>query len=183
MSSTKFDSLSSGKNDLSKVDIIYKEALIYYSSDISETLLSLTFATLSFNKMKLNIPLFNINFTLPLPAPDAEIFGKKTNSTPRYLFFDSPKTKSGDIDKVAHFFGNAFLSYNISWIHFSDFLGLLVESFENEFKISGSFDNRDLFVNKLGSIYGKTLRNNPNLLPSQFLIFYDLMYNDFSSIY
>ncbi len=180
--SPKFDSLSKGKSDLSKIDILYQEALVYNNFNFSETLLSLTFATLSFNEMKLNIPLLNINFIVPLPAPDNDLFKKKNNFTPRYLFFDSPKTKTGDIDKVAHFFGNAFLSFNISWIHFSDFLGLFVESFENEFKIMGSFDRRDLLVNKLGSEFGSALNDNPKLMPSQLLIYYDLLYFDFNSI-
>ena len=174
--SAKFDSLSKDKNDISKIDILYKEALRYTKYDYSEALLSLTFATLPFSKIKLHVPLFNFKITLPLPAPNDELFKAKLKHTPRYLFFDSHTNKSGDIDKAAHFFGNAFLSYNINWIHVSRFLGLFVESFEREFKIAGSFDLRDLFVNKLGSEFGKALNDNPTLLPSHFLIIYNLLF-------
>jgi len=46
----------------------------------------------------------------------------------------------------------------------------------------GSFDRRDLLVNKLGSEFGNALNDNPKLLPSQLLIYYDLLYFDFNSI-
>ncbi len=181
IASAEFRTLSQDKNDISKIDILYKEALRYNKYDYSEALLSLTFATLPFNKMKLHIPLLNFIIVLHLPAPNDQLFNKKLKQTPRYLFFDSQTNKNGDIDKVAHFFGNAFLSYNISWIHLSEFLGLFVESFESSFKVAGSFDKRDLFVNKLGNEFGIALNENHNLLPSQFLIIYNLLFLEFTA--
>jgi len=174
--SNEFNSLSQNKSDLEKIDLLYLKSLQINNDDYSEALLTLTFATLPFNKIKLHIPIFGIKIMIPLPSTNDSLFRAKLKQTPRQLFFDSPKNKSGDIDKVAHFFGNAFLSYNVSWIHLSEILGLLVESFESEFKIAGSFDKRDLFVNKLGSAFGFALKENLKLLPSQFFEIYNLLF-------
>ena len=174
--SNEFNSLSKNKTDLEKIDLLYLKSLQINDNDYSEALLTLTFATLPFNKIKLHVPIFGIKINIPLPSTNDSLFRAKLKNTPRQLFFDSPKNKSGDIDKIAHFFGNAFLSYNVSWIHLSEFLGLLVESFESEFKIAGSFDKRDLFVNKLGSAFGVALKKNLKLLPSQFFEIYNLLF-------
>ena len=176
IASDNFVELSKLNNDQALVDSLYKRSLRFYNGDISEALLALTFATLPFNKMPVTIPFFNIRIPLRLPAVDEELFKIKKNNLPGIVYFDS-RTKGGqDKDKVAHFFGNAFLAYNILFINASKVLGIFVELFESSFKVSGGVDFRDLQTNGLGEAFGNSLRRNNKLLPSQFFKIYSLFY-------
>lgn len=163
-------------NDLEKIDLIYAEAYKLYDKDISEALLALSFATLPFNKMPIQIPLINVRIALRLPSVNDELFKKKRNNIPGIVFFDSRITGGQDKDKVAHFFGNAFLANNISFINVSKFLGVFVEMFESEFKVSGGIDFRDMQANHLGEFFGYALKKNPTLKPSDFFNVYSLFY-------
>ncbi len=176
IASDNFVELSNSNNDQALVDSLFKRSLRFYKGDISEALLALTFATLPFNKMPVTIPFFNIRISLRLPAVDEKLFKIKKNNLPGIVYFDS-RTKGGqDKDKVAHFFGNAFLAYNIPFINASKILGILVELFESSFKVSGGVDFRDLQTNGLGEAFGNALRKNNKLLPSQFFKIYSLFY-------
>ena len=163
-------------SDLEKVDLLYEIALEYYNNDISEALLALTFATLPFNKMSAKIPLINIRIPLYLPSVNETLFNKKKNNLPGKVLFNSTQKHGFDKDKVAHFFGNAFLAYNISFLNLSKFLGFIVEMFESAFKVSNGVDNRDLHVNHLGEYFGNSLLTDPNLRPSDFFKVYSLFY-------
>jgi len=76
----------------------------------------------------------------------------------------------GDKDKLAHFFGSAFLSYSSNYFDLGNAIGYLVEVFEESFKVQSSIDERDLITNKLGNLFGTVLKQNKNILPSQIII-------------
>ena len=172
-----YDSLfNNSVSDLEKVDLLYKIALEFFNDDISEALLALTFATLPFNKMNVKIPILNIRIPLYLPAVNESLFKKKKENLPGKVLFNSSKKYGFDKDKVAHFFGTAFLAYNISFLNLSKFLGFIVEMFESAFQVSSGVDNRDLHVNHLGEYFGNSLQNDPNLRPSDFFKVYSLFY-------
>lgn len=172
IASDEFKNIKS--DDLSLVDSIYIKALEISEGDISENLLALTFATLPFDKMVVKIPFINSTVNLQLQEVDSALFKTKNNNLPSKLFFDSPP--NGDRDKLAHFFGNAFLSYNVSAFNISKILGIFVELFEESFLVSGGLDSRDITVNYLGEFFGKVLNNNNKLLPSEVLSLYSLMF-------
>ncbi|PID59309.1 MAG: hypothetical protein CR986_06795 [Ignavibacteriae bacterium] len=163
-------------SDLEQVDYLYSVAIKFYQDDISEALLALTFATLPFDKMGVTIPLLNQKIYLKLPAVKERLFKEKVKHSPGLVYFDSDSIGNQDKDKVAHFFGNAFLAYNISFFNLSKFMGLFVEHFEATFKISGAVDFKDIITNHLGELFGKSLRENPNLKPSQFFKVYSLFF-------
>ncbi|MCW8848810.1 MAG: hypothetical protein OQJ81_02430 [Melioribacteraceae bacterium] len=163
-------------SDLDKVDTLYKIAVVYYDGNISEALLALTFATLPFNKMSAKIPFMNVRIPLYLPSVNEHIFKKKKNNLPGKVLFNSNYKYGLDKDKVAHFFGNAFLSYNVSFLNLSKFFGFIVEMFESAFQVSNGVDIRDLQVNYLGEYFGNSLRSNKNLKPSDFFKVYSLFY-------
>ncbi|MCB9206885.1 MAG: hypothetical protein H6610_05780 [Ignavibacteriales bacterium] len=162
-------------DDLDNVNLIYEEAVKFYNGDISEALLALTFATLPFNEMPIRFPILNVRIPLKLPSVNNELFIIKKNNLPKRIYFDSP-LNYGDKDKIAHFFGNAFLAYNFSTINTSKFLGMFVELFEFTLKVSGNVDLRDLKTNHLGEYFGQSLKSNPNLKPSDFFNVYSLFY-------
>ena len=174
ISSENFQKLKQSNNGLALVDSIYLRALSLSGGNISEGLLAATFATLPFDKMPIRLPFITKIINLKLQEIDPVLFKKKNNNLPSELFFDTPSY--GDKDKLAHFFGNAFLSYNISTFNISKILGIFVELFEESFKVSGGLDFRDLKVNYLGEFFGKQLNENSKLLPSEVLSLYILFH-------
>lgn len=159
----------SGLNDLQKLDSIYNYSIRYFENDYSEALLALTFAALPFQEMPLKIPIFDFPLNLRLPTIQDDLFKEKVEKLPSKLFINSPRNNFGDKDKISHFFGNAFIKYNFGHFQFASFMGAFVELFEGSFKIAGAVDLRDLYVNKLGELFGSALNENPNILPSSVL--------------
>ncbi|GBD91489.1 hypothetical protein BMS3Abin04_02221 [bacterium BMS3Abin04] len=179
VASDYFKTLGKNNDDLDLVDTLYLRALRYENNDYSEALLALAFATLPFNRMPLHVPVFGWRVDLRLPSVGDSLFKKKKVNLPSQVYFDSPKTEFGDKDKVAHFFGNAFLSYNISFFNLSKFMGIFVELFESSFEVGGGLDNRDLITNHLGELFGKSLNKNNKLLPSDAFKIYSLLFAKF----
>lgn len=169
INSDEFYELKNSNSDLVLIDSLFVRAKHFCNEDISETLLVLTFATLPFGTMPLEIPYTGIVFNASLPAGDPTILKNKIHNLPKELFIDSPKTKFGDKDKTAHFFGNAYFSYEVTFFNLSKFLSIFVELFEDAFKVEGGIDNRDFLANHLGYLFGKELIENPNTLPSKSL--------------
>jgi len=176
INSEKFKELKNGNNDLELVDSIYKNSLSFYNNDISETLLALTFSTLPFTEMPLQIPIIKINLSATLPAGPPSKLNNKNENLPKNIFFDSPKTNFGDKDKLAHFFGNAYLAYSIRLFNMSKFLSILVELFEDAFKVEGQIDYRDFIANTIGYQFGMRLRDDEDYLPSQALQTYSILF-------
>ena len=163
-------------NDLEAVDHIYEKALSFFDGDASETFFCLTFVFIPYNHITVKLPLIGTNVRFPLPSPPQSVFNEKVKNTPKHLFFDSPQNDFGDKDKLAHFFANAFLRYNVSVFNLSEFLGIFVEYFEQGFFLQGSFDRRDLVANHLGELFAVMVQNNPNAKPSEALKVYQLLY-------
>lgn len=174
INSNDFAQLKNTESDLTLIDSIYLRARKFQKGDIAETLLALTFATLPFQKMPLHIPFTGIVFNVKLPSGDPNAFNLKIKNLPKQLFEDSPISNFGDKDKTAHFFGNAFFSYSVTFFNLSNFLSIFVELFEDAFKVEGGIDNRDFIANHLGYEFGNDLLDNPNLLPSEVLKKYPL---------
>ena len=176
MISDEYRQFSQGKNDLELVDHIYLKTLSFFNNDASETFFCLTFALIPYNKILMRFPILGFKMTIPLPSPPQAIFNKKLKVTPKNLFFDSPKDNFGDKDKLAHFFGNAFLHYNVKFFNLSEFLGIFVEFFEQEFFPEGGYDYRDLVANHLGEFFAGMVKNSPKAKPSEALLVYQLLY-------
>ncbi len=176
ISSEYFQKLSLNTNDLQLVDSIYNYALKINNYDYKETLLSLTFALVPYKKVPLQIPFTKIILYYPLIASEDSIFYLKNKNLPKNLFFDTPNNDFGDKDKLAHFFGNAFLSYSTIFFELTNFIGYFVEVFEENFNVESKIDYRDLIVNDLGKIFAKKLKTNKNILPSEIFILYNLKY-------
>lgn len=162
--------------DLAAVDSIFSYALKVNNYDFSETLLSLTFVTVPYREVPIQTPLLKINLSYPLISADKEIFEKKNKNLPRYLFIDSPQNDYGDLDKLAHFFGSAFLSYNSNIFDLGELIGYFVEVFEESFKVQSEIDFRDIDVNFYGRLFGKLLKKDKTILPSQIILLRSLKF-------
>jgi len=174
MTSDEYKFFLLNHNDLETVDHIYEKALTFFEGDYSETFFCLTFTLIPYNKILMKLPVIGSHVSVPLPSPPQKLFDEKLKNTPKRLFNDSPSNNFGDKDKLAHFFANAFLHYNISFFNLSEFLGIFVEYFEQGFFLQGDFDKRDLISNHLGEIFAEMVHNNKNAKPSEALKIYQL---------
>lgn len=172
-----FVSLKNSTGDIKSIDSIYIRAFSVMSSsdnhsdnDYSEALLALTFAIVPYREVPIQIPILKVVLYYPLISAADSIFNLKNKNLPRYIFFDSPEDSYGDKDKLAHFFGSAFISYSSNIFDLGKPIGYFVEVFEESFKVQSSIDERDLMTNQLGNIFGKLLKQNKNILPSQIII-------------
>lgn len=175
IASREFESFKKNNDELSQVDLIYQKAIDFYDGDFSEALLALTFTCLPFNHIKVRL-LFGSQINFPLPSPPKKIFKQKVANLPSRLFFDTPETDFGDKDKLAHFFGNAFLRYNFGFFNLSKFMGIFVENVEEGLFIEGGYSFRDLIANHLGELFAESLKCNKNILPSDILKIYQLLF-------
>jgi hypothetical protein len=176
IASDYFIELKATNKDLSLVDSMYLRTIRYYDYDYQEALLALTFATIPFRKVPLVVPLINARIYYPLISANDSISNLKNQNLPGRLFYDSPTDTGGDKDKLAHFFGNAFIGYAENILKLADVFGYFVEAFEEDFKAQSEVDFRDVDVNWYGVLFGEMLETNKKILPSQIMITRSLRY-------
>ena len=176
IASDYFNSLKKDNDDLALADSIYLRALKFNKNNISETLFSLTFATVPYRKIPVVIPLIHSIVYFPLTSAEDSIYHKKNANLPKNFFFDTPQNSYGDKDKLAHFFGSAFLAYSSNVFDLGDLIGYFVEAFEEEFKVQSKIDFRDLQTNDFGNMFGNSLKKDNTILPSQIMILKTLFY-------
>ena len=170
IASDYFIELKKDNSDLALVDSIYLRALEYYDYNYSEALLALTFTTIPYREVPLVIPFFKIKLFYPLISSDTVTFNLKNKNLPSKLFYDTPENDWGDRDKLAHFFGNAFIGYAENILDLADVFGYFVEGFEEDFKAQSKIDFRDMDVNWYGVLFGNLLEENKKILPSHILL-------------
>lgn len=174
--SDEFTKIKENNSDLAAIDSLYAEALRFNEGDVSEALLTVTFAALAFEELPIRVPIINEVIDLPLARVDNKLFSQKIGALPKNLFFNSPKSKFGDKDKITHFFGSAYLAHSVTIFNLSKFMGIFIELFEATFKVEGHMDFRDMQINNLGEFYGVSLHKNSKLMPSHALQYYNLFY-------
>jgi hypothetical protein len=176
IASDYFLELKGRNTDLNLVDSLYKRAIRFYQNDYEEALLALTFTTIPYRRVPLVIPLIKSRIYYPLISDNDSISNLKNKNLPNRLFYDTPEDNYGDKDKLAHFFGNAFIGYAENILNLADVFGYFVEAFEEDFKAQTSVDFRDVDVNWYGVLFGDMLETNKNILPSQIMTLRSLRY-------
>lgn len=176
IASKNFRAIRKVCNDLASTDSIFNEAIKITNGNIADALLALMLATVPYREVPVQIPILNTIVNYPLTSADEETFLKKNENLPRYLFFDTPNNEYGDKDKLAHFFGSAFLSYESNLFDLGKLIGYFVEAFEESFKVQSSVDARDLDVNDYGRLFGTLLKENKKLQPSQIFLLRSLSF-------
>jgi hypothetical protein len=176
IASDYFKQLKKTNNDLALADTIYLRMLKYENYDYLNALFELTFAVIPYNKVHVRIPFINSIVIYRLPCAPDSIYRKKNNNLPKRFFFDTPTDNYGDKDKLAHFFGSAYISYSQNIFDLGDLIGYFVEVFEQNFEVQDAIDQRDLQTNTLGNIFGEMLTKDKNILPSQVMIIRSLLF-------
>jgi hypothetical protein len=169
IASEKFLELKQNIGDIDAVDSIFVEAITYADGNISDALLALMLAAVPYREVPIQLPILKTMIDYPLTSVDEETFLKKNENLPRYIFLDSPNNNYGDKDKLAHFFGSAFLSYESLFFDLGKLIGYFVEAFEESFKVQSGIDIRDINVNEYGRLFGTLLKTNKKLLPSKII--------------
>jgi len=176
IASDYFIELKNESNDVALVDSIYIRAIKFYNYDYEEALLALTFTTIPYRKVPLVIPIINSRIYYPLISAGDSISKLKNQNLPKNLYYDTPPDKGGDKDKLAHFFGNAFIGYEENILNLADVFGYFVEVFEEDFKSQSKVDFRDIDVNWYGILFGDMLEVNKKIMPSQIMTLRSLRY-------
>lgn len=154
--------------ELHHVDMIFIRAMALSKKDISTALLASSIAVLNRTDIKPTFPILGI-VKLPLPAEDSADAVARIDKLPRYFFPDSPDDKWGDSDKLVHFFGSAYLTYETGASPIPDAIGKFVENGEVALKLDTAADPRDVFANRLGQEFGQALSDGRTVLPSDYL--------------
>lgn len=154
--------------ELKHIDLIFAKGMELSDKKVSTALLAISFAVLNRTDIKPTFPLLGI-VKLPLPAEDSSDAAMRIQKLPRYIFGDSPQDKWGDCDKLIHFFGSAYLTYETGTKKLPDAIGNLLEEGEVALKLDTSADARDVFANRLGQEFGAALSDGRDVLPSDFL--------------
>ncbi len=156
------------EEELHHVDLIYIKAMELARKQVGTALLAASIAVLNRTDIKPTFPLLGI-ITLPLPAEDSADAIARINKLPRYIYPDSPQGKWGDSDKLVHFFGSAYLTYESGARPIPDAIGKFVETGEVALKLDTAADPRDVFTNRLGQQFGQALSDGKDALPSDYL--------------
>jgi hypothetical protein len=176
IASDYFLEIKKDNTDLVLVDSIYLRAIEFYENDYEEALLALTFTTIPYQRVPIVLPIIKAKLYYPLISASDSLANLKNRNLPSQLFFDSPDNDYGDKDKLAHFFGNAFIGYAENILKLADVFGYFVEAFEEDFKAQSEVDFRDVDVNWYGVLFGDMLEVNKNILPSQIMTIRSLRY-------
>jgi hypothetical protein len=176
IASNYFKSLYQTNDDLALADTIYLRALHFENYNYSNALFDLTFAVIPYNKVHIRLPLIGIDYVYHLTSAEEKIFMKKNENLPKRLFFDTPRNNYGDKDKLAHFFGSAYIAYSSNFFDLGDLIGYFVEVFEQDFEVQNTIDFRDIETNYLGNMFGEILKKDKTILPSQVMMIRTFFY-------
>lgn len=173
--SDKFREIRNNYGDLAAVDSIFEKAMQITYENTGFSLLISTLATFDHYSLNINIPF--INLAIPLSNETKAHFENRLQNMPSHFLPDSPSYSFGDKDKLQHIFGSAFLVYIFESKIPAKNYSIFVEKVEDRYIKDGSYDERDLFLNKIGQEFGFKLLKNQKIKPSdvikQFYKFYE----------
>lgn len=164
-----FQDLRASHGDIKAVDAIYARAKRLSWDNMYESLLISFVATMDHREFGIEIPLLGPLLWIPLTSEFHDEFEARVACLPRNLYPDGPHDRSGDRDKLQHFFGAAFLTYVFESPGAADRTGNFVERGEQLFVVGGVNDPRDVRANRQGERFGAGLLKDPSLVPSGFI--------------
>ena len=164
----RFLALRSRCGDMRSIDAIYVKSLKIADYNIARALFLSFMAVLEHRKVDVKVPIFK-PLALPLTFEEDSIFDNRIKNLPAKVYADTPPGSYGDIDKLQHFFGSAYLSYVSEAPGFTGTAGNLIEWGEANFIVGGADDPRDKRANKQGKSFGRDLLVVKTLLPSDYL--------------
>jgi hypothetical protein len=153
--------------DVRAVDAVYIRAMQLTNNNTAIALLLSAVATFDHRIVGLKIPIFNLFF--PLSNESFEEFTQRVNNLPARLYSDTQPIRTGDRDKLQHYFGSAFLTVVCESPQPAERIGDFIEKGEDAFIIDGALDERDRRANRQGQEFGLALLIDHHHVPSEFL--------------
>ena len=164
----RFNILRKKYGDTAATNAIFARALKVAEYNIQRALWLSLSSVLDHAEIIVKLPIIG-SFTLPLSLESDSLFQLRMKHLPRILYTDSPKGTAGDIDKLQHFFGSAYLAFMSESPGFTNLIGNTIEWGEAQVVVGGTNDDRDRRANKQGERFGKALLGDRNVLPSDFI--------------
>ena len=155
-------------NDTVAVDIIFLRACDIADGDVSQALFVATLATFDHFRVGVKIPILGVLY-FPLTFESDSVYKVRYAHLPRRVLPDSLGRRTNDRDKLQHFFGSAYLTYNLNSKEVARFLGDFIEWGEPLFIVGGEDDERDKYANRLGREFGMRLLEGEDVFPSDIL--------------
>lgn len=155
--------------DVAATDAMFARARELSWHNNAEALLISLAASIDHRRVGIRVPPLGITLWLPLTSEFPDEFGERIAALPRRIYPDTPPGRSGDRDKLQHFFGSALLAFLFEAPGPSDRFGDFVEWGEERFIVDGTMDPRDLRANWQGQQFGLALLDDPRTRPSRFL--------------
>ncbi len=162
-----FRSIRQKFGDTRAVDAIYTQAMRLTNNNTAMALLLSSISTFDHRMVGFRVPVFLLSF--PLSNESETEFLQRVNNLPCRLYSDSPESKSGDRDKLQHFFGSAFVAFVFESRGAAERVGEFVEEGEDAVIIDGALDERDIRANRHGQDFGLALLTEYHHLPSEFM--------------
>jgi hypothetical protein len=156
--------------DMRAVDAIYLKSLKITEYHIARALFLSFMAVLEHRNVDIKIPILK-SLELPLSFEEDSVFYARIKNLPAHMYSDSPQDSIGDMDKLQHFFGSAYLAYASEAPGLTRTAGNLIEWGEAKFVVGGTDDPRDKRANEQGKSFGRDLLIVKTLLPSDYLTF------------
>ena len=154
--------------DLRAVDGIFQKALKISEFNIGRALFLSMIGCLEHQNIEVDMPVVGA-VGLPLTFEADSLFKARLRNLPRRLYADTPSGEAGDMDKLQHFFGSAYLAFVSESPEFARSVGNAVEWGEAKMIVGGADDPRDKRANKQGEAFGHDLLYVNTLLPSDYL--------------
>jgi len=164
----RFQILRTRYGDMRAIDAIYLKSLKIADYDIARSLFISFMAVLEHRKVDVKMPILE-SLAVPLTFEEDTIFYSRIKHLPTQVYPDTPPGSTGDIDKLQHFFGSAYLAFASESPGLTRTTGNFIEWFEKYFVVGGADDPRDKRANKHGKSFGRDLLVVKTLLPSDYL--------------
>ena len=164
----RFQIMRSRCGDMRAVDAIYLKSLKVADFNIARALFLSFMAVLEHRKVDVKMPIFK-SLALPLTFEEDSLFNARIHHLPSRVYSDTPPGTAGDVDKLQHFFGSAYLSYASESPGLTRTTGNLIEWGEEQLIVGGTDDSRDKRANSQGKNFGRDLLVVKTLLPSDYL--------------
>ena len=166
----RFQILRSQCGEMCAIDAIYLKSLKIADYNIARALFLSFLAVLEHRKIDIKMLIFK-SLPFPLTFETDSIFFARKKNLPIHVYPDTTPGTYGDIDKLQHFFGSAYLAFASESPEMTHRTGDLIEWLEPILIVGGDDDPRDKRANNQGNSFGRDLLVVKTLLPSDYLTF------------
>lgn len=164
--SPEFAAVRRRAGDRRSIDFLFRTSLSIAWDNTAEGLLLTFFSVMDHRSFGVKAPLIGTALWVPLTSEFDDDFRRRVDALPTNLYPDTPPGRSGDRDKLQHFFGSAFLTYVTESDGAAERMGSFIEWGEDLFIVGGVSDPRDLRANAEGRDFARALLDDPDALPS-----------------